>query len=120
MIRIEVPGKPVLVNAISKNSYYAIARELRAWKEDVGWEVKLKRLPPAKTPVVVHIHHKSKAKRLGDAGSCFYAAKAAVDSLVQAGVLPDDSPKYVAGVFFHAPVASDYNALVIELHEPGE
>lgn len=40
---------------------------------------------------------------LGDAAGHFPVAKAAIDGLVDAKVLPDDSPAYVAWTRLHAP-----------------
>lgn len=51
---------------------------------------------PFTTPVGIHIH--SKRKRLTDADSI--SAKAAIDGLVHAGLLQDDSPKYVQEVSY--------------------
>ena len=48
------------------------------------------------TPVSIHIH--SKRKRLTDADSI--SAKAAIDGLVHAGLLQDDSPKHVQEVSY--------------------
>lgn len=47
-------------------------------------------------PVRIHIH--SKRKRLVDADGI--SAKAAIDGLVHAGVLPDDSARYVKEVSY--------------------
>lgn len=46
----------------------------------------------------VKIHIRSFRKRLCDADGI--SAKAAIDGLVHAGVIPDDSPKYVSVVSY--------------------
>lgn len=51
---------------------------------------------PFDSPVSIHIH--SKRKRLTDADSI--SAKAAIDGLVHAGLLQDDSPKFVQEVHY--------------------
>jgi glycine/serine hydroxymethyltransferase len=38
-----------------------------------------------------------------DVGACFPSAKAAIDGLVHAGVLPDDTPDHVCSLTFHQP-----------------
>ena len=48
------------------------------------------------TPVSIHLH--SKRKRLVDADSV--SAKAVIDGIVHAGLLQDDSPKFVAEVSY--------------------
>lgn len=57
--------------------------------------------------------------RLTDAGNCVTSAKAAIDGLRDAGVLVDDSPRYVAAVTFLAGrrVGVPYEGLRIMLRE---
>jgi hypothetical protein len=50
-----------------------------------------------------------------DTGACIGAAKAAIDGLVDAGVLPDDGPKYVRRLTFLAPVVTGTDALVLRI-----
>lgn len=62
----------------------------------------------------LHIH--SKRSRLTDPDGV--SAKAAIDGLVGAGLLPDDSPKYVAQVTFsQEKVAKSEEETVIEIYE---
>lgn len=56
-------------------------------------------------------------KRMPDTGNAFPAAKAAIDGLVDAGVLPDDNGRYVHALTFLAPQAAGFDAL--ELHVTG-
>lgn len=58
--------------------------------------------------------------RLPDAGNCFYAAKAAVDGLVDAGVLPGDSPRFMKSITFHAPIRGTTHAMTIAITEATE
>jgi hypothetical protein len=55
-----------------------------------------KEVTPFDSPVSIHIH--SKRKRLVDADAV--SAKAAIDGLVHAGLLQDDSPEYVEEVSY--------------------
>ena len=43
-------------------------------------------------------------KKLQDTGACFPTAKAAIDGLVDAGVIDDDAPRYVPKLTFLAPI----------------
>lgn len=43
-------------------------------------------------------------RKMQDTGACYPTAKAAIDGLVDAGVVDDDAPKYVTTITFHAPV----------------
>lgn len=51
-----------------------------------------------------------------DVGACYLDVKAAVDGIRDAGVWPDDSPRWVRWMTMHAPVVTGRNAVVIELH----
>lgn len=50
-----------------------------------------------------------------DTGACIGAAKAAIDGLVDAGVIPEDGPTYVRRLTFLAPVVTGVDALVLQV-----
>lgn len=50
-----------------------------------------------------------------DTGACIGAAKAAIDGLVDAGVLEDDGPDQVVRLTFNRPVVTGVDALVIRI-----
>ena len=54
-------------------------------------------------------------KTMPDTGACIGAAKAAIDGLVDAGVIPGDGPKYVRRLTFLAPVVTGTDALVLRI-----
>jgi hypothetical protein len=66
--------------------------------ESCPWHEALvkKRVKTFTTPVSIHVH--SKRARLTDADSV--SAKAAIDGLVHAGLLQDDSPEFVKSVSY--------------------
>lgn len=51
--------------------------------------------------------------RQQDTGNCYPAVKAAIDGLVDAGVIPDDTPEYVSAITFLAPEKASENRLVL-------
>lgn len=55
------------------------------------------------TPPVEIVATPVQKGRLPDAGNCYPSVKAAIDGLVDAGLLPDDSPPYVHAVTLRAP-----------------
>lgn len=55
--------------------------------------------------------------RIQDIGNCFPAAKAAVDGLIDAGVLTDDTPEYFHLLSFRHPVKSKTDALDLFISE---
>jgi hypothetical protein len=53
--------------------------------------------------------------RTQDVGACYPAAKAAIDGLVDAGVIPDDGPQYVTRLTFDPPVLRSAAGDALEL-----
>ena len=43
-------------------------------------------------------------RKMQDTGACYPTAKAAIDGLVDAGIIDDDAPQYVPTITFHSPV----------------
>lgn len=54
-------------------------------------------------------------RSLPDLGACFPAVKAAIDGLVDAGVLVDDGPAYLRRLIFEAIVIGDVEQLVLDV-----
>ena len=48
---------------------------------------------------------------VGDADSTMWVAKCFLDGLVDAGIIPDDSPQYIAKVINHAPIQGQMGEL---------
>jgi crossover junction endodeoxyribonuclease RusA len=48
-----------------------------------------------------------------DVAACFPAVKAAIDGLVDAGVVKDDTPDHVTEIRFTAPAMGSHDALVL-------
>ena len=60
----------------------------------------------------------SKDKRgIQDVGACLPAAKAAVDAIVDMGVIPDDDPKHVLALTFFATQIIGYDGLRVVITE---
>jgi crossover junction endodeoxyribonuclease RusA len=75
-----------------------------------------------KIPPLQHVHIEAlqvcRDKRMPDIGACYPAAKAAIDGLVDAGVIVDDNGQWVQGLTFVPPVALGYDALVLRIDGP--
>lgn len=52
-----------------------------------------------------------------DTAACIGAAKAAIDGLVDAGVIPHDGPAVVRSLTFHAPTVTGVDALTLTIRE---
>jgi hypothetical protein len=58
-----------------------------------------------------------KRKPLPDTGANYTAVKAAIDGLVDAGLLPDDTPEHVRSITMLAPVQGKHDRMTITLEE---
>lgn len=71
------------------------------------WRGEFKRLteeagiPPC-TKIAVEVYTTFKTRRLQDPGNNMPAVKAAVDGIIDAGVIPDDVPEHVLYIRYHA------------------
>lgn len=71
-------------------------------------------VPPLQWIEVEAIQH-CRDRRMPDIGACFPAVKAAIDGIVDAGVIPDDNPEYLRGLTFRPPVCEGRDALVLKV-----
>lgn len=60
----------------------------------------------------VTVEPHQKGGRLQDVGACHPSVKAAIDGIVDAGILPDDSSQYLRSLIYLPPV-NDKNSLVL-------
>lgn len=96
--------RPWTTNAERKWSPYQRAAVVKEWRNAfhmLAWAEKLPR--PIKSPVVISAVPILRDHRGQDVGACYPAVKAAIDGLVDAGVLDDDTPHYVASIVFITP-----------------
>lgn len=113
-------AKPLLMNAERRMHHHARAAVMREWRQVFHTLAVVNRVPPCARVGIDVVHTVVKGK-LPDAGACFPAVKAAVDGIVDAGVLPDDGPECVAWIRFHAPrkTGVDSVTLIISNTEEG-
>jgi crossover junction endodeoxyribonuclease RusA len=102
---IEVPGPPLLLNAERKLVPKARAAEVARIRQLVVWLASEARIPrPGKVgPIVVDATPHYPTRRSSDVAACFPSVKAAIDGLVDRGVIPDDGPEWVRRLTFHPP-----------------
>ena len=88
------------MNAERSGGRWDHRKHTREAREVAGWRAL--RLPRFKWARIEVFPSQARGV-LADAGSHAPTAKALVDGLVDAGVLVDDSPKFVPQITFHAP-----------------
>jgi len=109
-------ARPTTLNAERASHWSARAQATREWREAFGWLAKQQKIPRL-TTVTIEVVVESKTRRLADVGAAWPATKAAVDGVVDAGVLDDDGPSNVLAVTLHAPVHTGRDALTLRISE---
>jgi len=95
-----------------KGSHYVRSEQTKWWREAFELAAIEAGIPHFES-AVIHVTPILPDRKVQDTGACYPTAKAAIDGLVDAGVLDDDSPKYVPTITFHAPVLSNYAGLEV-------
>jgi ribosome-binding factor A len=93
------------------------AAKVRDTRDAFGWLAKVE-LVPSLTAIKVYATPLAKDRRWKqDVGACFPAVKAAIDGLVDASVVPDDSPEFVRSLTFFPTHIGDVDGLRIVIEE---
>jgi crossover junction endodeoxyribonuclease RusA len=109
--RLEFNQRPWTTNAERAGNRWERATLTKTWRQAFELLAKSEKIPPmAWVSVTVEPHQKG--GRLQDVGACNPAVKAAIDGIVDAGILPDDSSQYVRSLIY-LPPQKDKNSLVI-------
>ena len=109
--------RPFTTNAERTWNPYLRARTVKEWRTAFHLLAISNKLPrPFKDPVVISAMPVLRDRRRQDVGACYPAVKAAIDGLVDAGVLLEDNPDYVASIVFVRPeLAAKADALVLRI-----
>lgn len=94
----EYEARPWTHNAERGMHHMDRARLIREWREAFGWLARQKRTPQLRSAAVTVQPWCENAKSLPDVGACAPAAKAAIDGLVDAGVIADDDPSHLTSL----------------------
>ncbi len=109
--RLELAQRPWTTNGERAGNRWQRAELVKTWRSAFNILAKSEQIPEMEW-ISVTVEPHQKGGRLQDVGACNPAVKAAIDGIVDAGVLPDDSPKYMKSLIFLAP-QNDRNSLVI-------
>lgn len=108
-------ARPFTANGDRQRHYHAKAALVKEWRDAFCLLARSQRVPRFAAVVVTVTQHTASRRSLPDTGACAPAAKAAIDGLVDAGVLPGDGPDVVRALTFLAPVVSGADALELSL-----
>jgi len=115
---LELHGeRPWTSNAERRWHHMERAAKTRDTREAFGWMAKIQHVP-ALAAIEVYATPLAKDRRWRqDVGACFPAVKAAIDGLVDAGVLPDDNPQFVRALTFYPAEIGDMDGLRLQIEE---
>jgi hypothetical protein len=97
--------------------HYGRARLVKAWR-DAYAGLCLEQRVPALQWVKVEALQACRDGRMPDIGAAFPAVKAAIDGVVDAGVIPDDNAAYLHALTFLPPSNMGYDALILRVTGP--
>lgn len=95
------------------------AAHAREWREAFGWLAIRNKVPAFERAVVIVQPHLAGGP-MPDVDACHPAAKAAIDGLVDAGVLKSDGPRHVIEVRYMAALPDSQDGLSILVCQPNE
>jgi hypothetical protein len=109
-------AKAILLNKWRTMHYMQVAKVRREWREAgaLSWLTNRQKFS---TPVEIIVDHEVAKGRVPDVGSCAECVKAFIDGLVDAGMLPDDNPQYLAKLSYMAPRKTGRDAVTISVVE---
>ena len=109
--RLELAQRPWTTNGERAGNRWQRAELVKTWRSAFHILAKSEQMPEMEW-ISVTVEPHQKGGRLQDVGACNPAVKAAIDGIVDAGVLPDDSSQYVKSLIF-LPPRNDKNSLVL-------
>jgi len=104
---------PWTANAERSWHYHKRATKVRETRERWAWIAKASKVPKLQRISVIATPLKSSRRAMPDVAACYPAVKAAIDGLVDAGVVYDDDPAHVCKITFYAPEISTHNGLCL-------
>jgi hypothetical protein len=95
--------------------HFKRAKLVKEWREAFTWLARAAHMAPAQTIGVTVWPEVRHGGSLPDTAACVGAAKAAIDGIVDTGMLPDDGPQHVRRLTFMAPIVSGRDALTLDV-----
>jgi crossover junction endodeoxyribonuclease RusA len=118
MFELDIPlhrGKPPLT-ANQRLHWAEKGRRTRIIRDAVAWRARQAKVPPAQH-VTAQLHYQPCDARRRDPSNLYATSKPAIDALQDAGVVPDDDPRYVTEVNprIHPPVLNQPRRLWLHI-----
>jgi hypothetical protein len=115
VITLRHEARPWTLNVERQGNRWKRAALVKEWRTKFA-ELAIGAAPMHAVAVIAQPELRNRAA-MPDTGACIGAVKAAIDGLVDAGVLVEDGPAVVRSLTFLAPVVTGTDALEIEVQE---
>ena len=101
------------IRSNDRRHFHAAAALTRKWRETAAWRARQERLPKITQPVeITAVIHRAD-RRKADAPNSWPSVKAAIDGLVDAGVLVDDNDTCVLATTFRPGAVMERSQLTL-------
>lgn len=117
---LEYGARPLPMNAYRRLHFRARANYDREWRSTFAILARAARIPRGLAAVRVDVAQTCRRPPLPDVAGSYPTAKAAIDGLVDAGVIADDDPTHLRAITFLAPVRGPADVFVLIVHETTE
>jgi hypothetical protein len=115
---VEATGaRPLTVNRVATLHRHAWAQLTKATRAEWYWLGKQAEVGPCLAVVLTVTPLHTDRRSPQDVAACAPHAKAAIDGLVDAGLIPDDSPQHLLSVTFLPPLICGVDGLAIDIQE---
>lgn len=116
MFTLRYDQRPITLNGERTRHWSHRAKTTKEWREAFAWLAKVERIPPLGAIEVVVVPH-LRDGRSQDPVACVPSFKAALDGLVDAHVIEDDSSRFVHRVTFSRPVHDGRDCMILVVQE---
>lgn len=114
---LEHRERPMTMNEYRRLHHHPRADYDREVRTYFGWVARAARIGRLQAVIVTAVPVVRAGTSLPDVAACYPAVKAAVDGLVDAKVIPDDTPRYVHALTFIAPEHGPQDLLLLLVEE---
>lgn len=115
--RLRFDERPWTSNTERRWHHHQRADAVRRWRAAFALLAREAHLPRLDSIEVTVVPYLANRRGLQDVAGCHPAAKAAIDGLVDGGVLPNDTPDHLRSLTFLAPVIGKGDALELVVTE---
>lgn len=117
MWEVLLEGKPSNVNR-DRNRHWATRSQFtKETREAIFWLCSAAKIPKGLDKVGVTVEHHTKTARRVDVAACVESVKAAIDGMVDYGLIPDDNPDHLLWVKFVAPYKTGNDELLFIIED---